>query len=197
MLAPKAQEHKFWPEKVFSTNNSPPPPHLSSQNDQRDVGIILSHRCWVDPPPPARQVGHPRPELPPPVTAAKEGGGGGWENGLPCHPPPPQSNFLPALSNVRCHEAVGRLPPPQASLQTDQTNPSLPTQVPLPTPLLRTLQVQHCAKGQTASRLWLWTWGARARPSGSRCRPGPRPHSMNVFTTDTHVCVFGVVPVVH
>ena len=26
MLAPKAQEHKFWPEKVFSTNNSPPPP---------------------------------------------------------------------------------------------------------------------------------------------------------------------------
>ena len=57
-----AQEHKFWPEKVFSTNN-PPPPHLSSQNDQRDVGIILSHRCWVaPPPPPARQVGHPRPE---------------------------------------------------------------------------------------------------------------------------------------
>ena len=25
MLAPKAQEHKFWPEKVFSTNNFPPP----------------------------------------------------------------------------------------------------------------------------------------------------------------------------
>ena len=38
-------EHKIWPEKVFSTNNPPPPPpHLSSQNDQRDVGIILSHR---------------------------------------------------------------------------------------------------------------------------------------------------------
>ena len=69
MLAPKAQEHKIWPEKVFSTNNFPPP-HLSSQNDQRDVGIILSHRCWVDPPPPARQVGRPRPEPPRPVTAA-------------------------------------------------------------------------------------------------------------------------------
>ena len=22
-----------------------------SQNDQRDEGIILSHKCWVDPPP--------------------------------------------------------------------------------------------------------------------------------------------------
>ena len=48
-----AGTHKFWPEKVFSTNSPPPPPpHLSSQNDQCDVGIILSHRCWVDPPPP-------------------------------------------------------------------------------------------------------------------------------------------------
>ena len=83
--------------KSFSTNNSPPPPpHLSSQNDQRDVGVILSHRCWVDPPPP-RHGRSGTPALnppPPPVTAAKEGGG--WENGLPCHPPP-QSNFLPAL----------------------------------------------------------------------------------------------------
>ena len=94
MLTPKAQEHKIWPEKVFSTNN--PPPHLSSQNDQRDVGIILSHRCWVDPPPPpARQVGHPRPEPPPPVTAAKEGGGGlgKWASVSP--PPPPRAIFFP------------------------------------------------------------------------------------------------------
>ena len=37
--------------KFLSTDNFTPP-HLSSQNDQRDVGIILSHRCWVDPRPP-------------------------------------------------------------------------------------------------------------------------------------------------
>ena len=42
---------KFGPKKFFPPI-IPPPPHLSSQNDQRDVGIILSHRCWVDPPPP-------------------------------------------------------------------------------------------------------------------------------------------------
>ena len=90
---------KFGPKKFFSTNNSPPPPHLSSQNDQRDVGIILSHRCWVDPPPPpARQVGHPRPELPPPVTAAKEGGGGlgKWASVSP-PPPPPAEQFSSRL----------------------------------------------------------------------------------------------------
>ena len=39
---------KFGPKKFFPPIISPPP-HLSSQNDQHDVGIILSHRCWVDP----------------------------------------------------------------------------------------------------------------------------------------------------
>ena len=29
-----------------------PPPHMCSQNNQRDVGIILSHDCWARPPPP-------------------------------------------------------------------------------------------------------------------------------------------------
>ena len=77
---------KFWPEKVFSTNN-PPPPHLSCQNDQRDVGIILSHRCWVDPPPPPHgRSGTPALNSPlPSRRPRREGGGGG--NGLPCHPP--------------------------------------------------------------------------------------------------------------
>ena len=82
--------------KFFSTNNSPPP-HLSSQNDQRDVGIILSHRCWVyPPPPPARQVG--RPEPPPSRHGGQGGGGGGWGNGLPCHPPPRRAIFFPPSS---------------------------------------------------------------------------------------------------
>ena len=35
----------FGPKKFFPPLIPPPPPHLSSQNDQRDVGIILSHRC--------------------------------------------------------------------------------------------------------------------------------------------------------
>ena len=95
MLAPKAQEHKIWPEKVFSTNNFPPP-HLSSQNDQRDVGIILSHRCWVDPPPRHGRSGTPALNPPPPVTAAKEGGGGGglgkWAS---VSPPARRAIFFP------------------------------------------------------------------------------------------------------
>ena len=118
MLAPKAQEHKFWPEKVFSTNNFPPQ-HLRSQNDQRDVGIILSHRRWVDPPPPARQVGHPRPE--PPLNPSRhgvQGGGGGWENGPLCHPPP-QSNFLPAQC-TKLH--ITALPPQKKVLEWPPLN---------------------------------------------------------------------------
>ena len=89
---------KFGSKKVFSTNNSPSPPHLSSQNDQRDVGIILSHRCWVDPPPPPRhgRSGTPALNPPPPVTAAKEGGGGVGKMGFRVTPPPPpRAIFFP------------------------------------------------------------------------------------------------------
>ena len=91
------RRRKNTPENFFSTNNFPPP-HLSSQNDQRDVGIILSHRCWVDPPPPpARQVGHPRPEPPLPSRRPRREGGGVGKMGFRVPPPPPpQSNFLPA-----------------------------------------------------------------------------------------------------
>ena len=48
---------------------------MCSQNDQRDVGIILSHVCWGwTPPPPARQVGQPQPK--PPSRHGDQGGGG-------------------------------------------------------------------------------------------------------------------------
>ena len=71
---------KFGPKKFF-----PPiifPPHLSSQNDQRDVGIILSHRCWVDPPPPL-----------PARRPRREGGGlGKWASVSP--PPPRRAIFF-------------------------------------------------------------------------------------------------------
>ena len=67
------------------------------------MGIILSHRCWVDPPPPARQVGHPRPEPPLPSRRPRRGGGG---DGLPCHPPPAEQFssrpvFAPMLFTFR------------------------------------------------------------------------------------------------
>ena len=139
MLAPKAQEHKIWPEKVFSTNNPPPPPHLSSQNDQRDVGIILSHRCWVEPP--ARQVGHPCPE--PPLPSRR---GGGWENGLPCPPPPAEQFSSRPVKRTRqcvacgvCHRQLRkaglcRFPasPPPLNTQKSSTRPPSPRDVGAP-----------------------------------------------------------------
>ena len=42
----------FGPENFFSLKNFPP--HMCSQNDQRDVGIILSRICWGRTPPPPR-----------------------------------------------------------------------------------------------------------------------------------------------
>ena len=52
--------NKFFPPKM-------PPPQMCSQNDQRDVGIILSHIC---PPPPPAPLWHDRtPALNPPLPA--------------------------------------------------------------------------------------------------------------------------------
>ena len=60
------------------------------------MGIILSHRCWVDSPPP-RHGRSGAPTLNPPLPSRRprrEGGGlGKW---VSVSPPPPQSNFLPA-----------------------------------------------------------------------------------------------------
>ena len=72
---------------------------MCSQNDQRDVGIILSHVCWGwTPPPQARQVGQPQPK---PLSRHGDqgGGGGGWANGSPCHPPPRKAIFFPPNQN--------------------------------------------------------------------------------------------------
>ena len=80
----------------FFTKNFPPT--CVQSNDQRDAGIILSHVCWSrnPPPPPARQVGQPQSK--PPSRHGDQGGGGGvGQMGFRAIPPPPQSNFLPAL----------------------------------------------------------------------------------------------------
>ena len=86
----------FGPEQFFSRKNFPP--HMCSQNDQRDVGIILSHVCWGwTPPPPPGTASRAAPAQTPLPARRPRRGRGGWANGLPCHPPPPpQSNFLPA-----------------------------------------------------------------------------------------------------
>ena len=91
----------FGPEKIFSRKNFPP--HMCSQNDQCDVGIILSHVCWgrTPPPPPARQVGQPQPKPPSRHGDQGGGGGGGWANGLPCHPPPRKAIFFAPCVTVQ------------------------------------------------------------------------------------------------
>ena len=81
----------FGLEKIFPRNNFPP--RMCSQNDQRDVGIILSHVCWASPPPPGTAGRAAQPQ-PPSRHGDQGGGGGGWANGLPCHPPPREAIFL-------------------------------------------------------------------------------------------------------
>ena len=64
---------------------------MCSQNDQRDMGIILSHVCWgrTSPPPPRASPN------PPPGTAPKEGEGGVGQMGFRAIPPPRKVIFFP------------------------------------------------------------------------------------------------------
>ena len=115
-----AGTQKFGLKKLFPPIiPPPPPPHLSSQNDQRDVGVILSHRCWVDdpPPPPARQVGHPRPEPPLPSRRPRRGWGlGKWASVSP--PPPPARSRPPGLVSFVFFGARNKLPARQTHMVT-------------------------------------------------------------------------------
>ena len=101
---------KFFHEKIFS--------HMCSQNDQRNVGIILSHVCWgrTPPPPPPSTAGRAAPaQTPLPVRRPRRGSGGLGKWASVPSPPPPQSNFFPAQhqqrssnffcssSNTKCH----------------------------------------------------------------------------------------------
>ena len=94
----------FGPENFFSRKNVPP--HMCSQNDQRDVGIILSHVCWsrTPPPPPARQVGQPQPT--PPSQHGDQGGGGGLEKWASVPSPPCKAIFFPPCSEACCSQFV-------------------------------------------------------------------------------------------
>ena len=92
-VATKGAGTQILAQKIFSRINFPP--HTCSQNDQLDVGIILSYVCWGRTPrPPAQQVGQPQPE--PPSRHGDQGGGGGrWANELPCHHSPRKAIFFP------------------------------------------------------------------------------------------------------
>ena len=96
----KAPGHKFWPEKVFPTKKFPP--HMCSQNDQCDMGIILSHIWWggTPPPPPGGMA-----VSPPPPPPRRTRSGGRWEICLRA-PPTPWSDFLLAQPWGKPHFAV-------------------------------------------------------------------------------------------
>ena len=124
-------EHTFWPKKCFPPT-PPPLPQMCSHNDQRDVGITLSRRCWGRPPPPARQVGHPPPPTPPPPPArwTRRWGWWGWANGPPCHrPPPSQSNFQSSFCALhrfwRARSALSCYPPWVAPFPLPSVFPAL------------------------------------------------------------------------
>ena len=51
-VATKGAGTQILARKIFSRKKFPP--HMCSQNDQRNVGIILSHVCWGRTPPPPR-----------------------------------------------------------------------------------------------------------------------------------------------
>ena len=86
---------------------------MCSQNDQRDVGIILSHVCrGRTPPPPARQVGQPQPT--PPSRHGDQGGGlEKWASvpSPPCKaiffPPCPSLDHRPQRHSFLCFAQVG------------------------------------------------------------------------------------------
>ena len=85
----------FGLENFFSRKNFPP--HICSQNDERDVGIILSHECWGRDPPPPGTAGRGAPaQTPLPARRPRRGRGGLGKMGFRAIPPP-QRNFLPAL----------------------------------------------------------------------------------------------------
>ena len=152
-VAAKGAATQILARKIFFSRKNVPP-HMCSQNDPHDVGIILSHVCWgrPPPPPPARQVGQRQP-TPPSRHGDQGGGGGGWRNGLPCHPPPAKQ----FSSRPGRHCAINGCPRSNAGYQTDVSSSSVLLQdphsktgaTPRTTPLS---QSRRCAPGGEGPR---------------------------------------------
>ena len=85
----------FGPEKFFSRKNFPP--HMCSQNDQRDGGIILSHVCWSRPPPPPGTAGRAAPAQTPLPARRPRRGRGGLGKWASVPSPPRKAIFFPPL----------------------------------------------------------------------------------------------------
>ena len=83
----------FGPENFFSRKNVPP--HMCSQNDQHDVGIILSHVCWGRPPPPPGTAGRAAPAHTPLPARRPRRGRGGLEKWASVPYPPCKAIFFP------------------------------------------------------------------------------------------------------
>ena len=89
----RRQNTNFGPEKVFLRKHFPP--HMCSQNDQRDVGNILSHVCWGRTSLPAPGTVGRAARAQTPLPARRPRRAGGCANGLPCHPLTPRGQGSP------------------------------------------------------------------------------------------------------
>ena len=154
----------FGPENFFSRKSFPP--HMCSQNDQRDVGIVLSHVCWGrTPPPPARQVGQRKPK--PPSRHGDQGvRGGGMGKWASVPSPPLQSNVLAAKGP--CRHPSGRLEFERSLLRRPRLSPPVP-------PPLRAAAEHRVLSGSRppGTRPPLRSSVGRRAP-GALCGPTPR-----------------------
>ena len=74
---------------------------MCSQNDQREVGIILSRRRWGRPrPPPPPGTARRAPLAPLPSRHGDQGGWGGWANAYAPPRPPKQSSSRPVSGGL-------------------------------------------------------------------------------------------------
>ena len=94
----RCRNTNFGLEKVFSLKNFPP--HMCSQNDQRDVGIILSHVCWGRPPPPGTE-GWEAPAQTPLLARRPRRGRGGLGKWASVPSRPRKAIFFPPWAPLR------------------------------------------------------------------------------------------------
>ena len=89
----RRRNKNFGPENFFSRKIFPP--HMCSQNDQRDMGIILSHVCWGRTPPPPGTAGRAAPAQTPLPARRPRRGRGGLEKWASVPSPPRKASFFP------------------------------------------------------------------------------------------------------
>ena len=111
VVATKGAGTQILARKIFSLKNFPP--HMCSQNDQRDVGIILSHTCWGRTPPPPGTAGRAAPAQTPLPARRPRRGRGGLGKWASVQSPPCKAIFFPPSSEYHSptradRKSVGR-----------------------------------------------------------------------------------------